>query len=198
MYRDKFTYKAHDMSEMTPTTPPERELVALLELSERATPGEWKLNERETMEDGSLYPRSVTGDDDRLAFFAETSNAAAASINYPGTIWETLKPTNAEFVVALVNWFRKTAPTLTSDGREGALDGMFPSLQSDLAKLTTGVRLMGNFENNDWNQVRESLEGRVIAAASALMAHTEAEGMSLEKDGISIRIAPIAYEGEVS
>ena len=101
-------------------------------------------------------------------------------------------------VVRAVLNTRQTAPTLPGAGGGDALDGMFSGLQSDLAKLTIGARLIGNFENMDWNQQRESLEGRVITAASALMAHTEAAGMTLDKDGISIRIAPIAYEGELS
>lgn len=112
---------------------------------------------------------------------------------------EATGPARATDQLAITAWnTRQTAPTLPGAGGGDALDGMFSGLQSDLAKLTIGARLIGNFENMDWNQQRESLEGRVITAASALMAHTEAAGMTLDKDGISIRIAPIAYEGEAS
>lgn len=63
---------------------------------------------------------------------------------------------------------------------------------------SSGAELMASFEDADWNQIRESMEQAVISACTALLAHTEAAGMTLEHEGIAIQIGAISYEGAKS
>lgn len=73
---------------MTPTTPPERDLVALLELSERATQGIWE------MYGGTNHGRVQTAD----------------VIVCDGSAPHFMDPVDAQFIAALVNWFRSLTP----------------------------------------------------------------------------------------
>lgn len=87
------------MSDNAPTP----ELVALLELSEKASPGPWE----------DVGPN----EDDERCIYAENDYAVAAIIpcGFPETNAERTI-SNAAFVVALVNWFRSTRAATVPQG----------------------------------------------------------------------------------
>lgn len=58
------------------------------------------------------------------------------------------------------------------------------------------MTIFDKFEDETWNHKREALEAGLVASATALMAHTEADGMSFVSEGISIQLTLVAYEGE--
>lgn len=88
---------------MTPTHPPS-ELAALLELSERATPGEWRWSEN-----GNIVTDTPdTGCDPEIAaVYSEHMDVDAA---------DTSEPANSAFICALVNWFRSTRAAALPQG----------------------------------------------------------------------------------
>lgn len=98
------------------------DLQALIELSEKCTDGPWEAY------GGTNHGRVQTAD----------------VVVCDGSVPNFMQPEDAKFIAALVNWFRAnhsalTAPTLPAAGGGDGLDEMFPGLQSDLAKLTTGA-----------------------------------------------------------
>jgi len=78
----------------THPAPPERELVALLELSERATPGIWE------MYGGTNHGRVQTAD----------------VIVCDGSPPHFMGKEDAKFIAALVNWFRSTRAATVPQG----------------------------------------------------------------------------------
>jgi len=104
----------------THPAPPDSELVALLELSEKATPGIWE------MYGGTNHARVQTAD----------------VIVCDGSPPHFMGKEDAKFIAALVNWFRQTAPTLP-----GAGGGEWLPIES---APTDGTRIMlGVFRKPD-------------------------------------------------
>jgi hypothetical protein len=53
---------------------------------------------------------------------------------------------------------------------------------------------MNSFESHGWNAERESLETALLEAANKLLAHTEADGMEISRDGVKVALQLIAEQ----
>lgn len=111
-------------------TTPTPELVALLELSERATVGPWSIGR---MLNPANAPALIGDEDSVLAIFPGDWNHC------------TYNKQDAEFIAGLVNWFRETHATadgfvspmkaIADDLRDGTFRGGGPFMDASAAPM---------------------------------------------------------------
>lgn len=94
---------------MNPPTPRLVELSELLALSEKATP-DWRLGKHGAITGGPFHQFTNGSAQSQVASFSVMTHSETA---------QDEQLANAEFAVALVNWFRATAPTLTQAQQAG-------------------------------------------------------------------------------